>query len=284
MKPVKTCFARFFLALTLAVGMASVPASAEAAPTSCPRVMFLGLHGLNEGGRGAGHGRGGDTPDLDHWGAPVDSTWRWFVDHYGKNPSPAEVQGKAVPYGRLNVSLSNPVDAANIFLIQARTELAVITLKKQIIALRALCQTTTAIVLAGYSQGAWVVDKAVRQLGTSKDINERLALRSVIGVFLMGDPAWPPTQVGAETRAGMATWLDRGYKDKDDYLNNELSTDEFQSICLGLGNGQIDPVCMGLKSGNRWPDDIGVHLVYIENGVTRRGGDFLYSLTLPGGR
>jgi hypothetical protein len=280
MKSVKTRFARFFLALALSAGMAGVPASAEAAPPSCPRVMFLGLHGLNEGGRGAGHGRGGDTPDLDHWGVPVDSTWRWFVDHYGNNPSPAEVQGKAVPYARLNVSLWNPVEAANVLLIQARTEVAVIRLKEQIIAFRALCQTTTAIVLAGYSQGAWVVDKAVRLLGTSKDINERLALRSVVGVFLMGDPAWPHTQVGAETRAGMATWIGAGYPDKDrDYLKNELSTDEFQSICLGLSNGQIDPLCMGRQNDVlRWHDDIGVHGLYIETGVTRRGGDFLYSL------
>jgi hypothetical protein len=279
MKSVKTCFARFFLALTLAVGMASVPASAEAAPTSCPRVMFLGLHGLNEGGRGAGHGRGGDTPDLDHWGVPVDSTWRNFVAHYGNNPNPAEVQGKAVSYARLNVSLWNPVEVANVLLAPVRTDVAAARLKKQIIAFHTSCQTRTAIVLAGYSQGAWVVDKTVRLLGTSTDIKEREALRSVVGVFLMGDPAWPPTQVGTDTRAGIATWSGKGYKDEYDYLDNELSHNKFQSICLGLSNGKIDPVCMGRQNDVlRWHDDIGVHGIYIETGVTRRGGDFLYSL------
>lgn len=272
MKPVKTCFARFFLALTLAVGMASVPASAEAAPTSCPRVMFLGLHGLNEG-------RTGDAADQDHWGVPVHSTWLNFVAHYGKNPNPVEVQGKAVSYARLNVSLSNPVETANVLLIKIRTDVAADRLKKQIIAFRASCQTRTAIVLAGYSQGAWVVDKTVRLLGTSKDIKEREALRSVVGVFLMGDPAWPPTQVGTDTRAGIATWSGNGYKDKNDYLNNELSADEFQSICLGLSNGKIDPVCMGRQNDVlRWHNDIGVHGLYIETGVTTRGGDFLYPL------
>lgn len=272
MNSAKSCFARFSLALTLALGMVTMPASAEAYSLSCPRVVFLGLHGLNEGSSGG-------FPDKYHWGTMVDSTWLNFVAHYNNGkPEPTDVQAKSVSYPQLKVSLIDP--PTNMLLIDAKTHEAANVLKAQIKGFRNGCKTQTAIVLAGYSQGAWAVDRAVRLLGQSKDIKEREALRSVVGVFLMGDPAWPLTKIGKYPRAGIATWSNLGYWDKDrDYLNNELSNDEFQSICLGLSNGQIDPVCMGLKNNPIiWTRDIGVHGMYIETGGTRRGGDFLYPL------
>lgn len=274
MNSVRTRFARFSLALTLALGMVSMPSASEAAPPTCPRVVFLGLHGLNEGAAGG-------APDKNYWGTMVDSTWQNFKAHYNNGkPKPAELQAKSVSYPKLKVLLTEPLSYPNVLLISSKTDQAAAVLKAQIKDYRQHCGATTAIVLVGYSQGAWVVDRTVRLLGRSKDINERQALRSVVGVFLMGDPAWPLTKVGLLTRAGVATWFRLGYRDRDkDYLNNELSYDEFQSICLGLSSGRIDPVCMGLKSNvRRWNRDIGVHGMYVETGVTRRGGDFLYPL------
>lgn len=270
MNSVKTCFARFSLALALALGMVSMPASADSAPPPCPRVVFLGLHGLNEGATGG-------LPREKFWGRTVDSTWQLFARHYDPSgrPNPAEVQAKSVSYPRLTVSLTKP----NVGKIDTSTNQAAAVLKKQIKDFRRQCKAKTAIVLVGYSQGAWVVDRTVRLLGRSKDMTDLLALRSIVGVFLMGDPAWPLTATASGARAGMATWVNRGYWKERDYLNNALSKDEFQSVCLKLSDQRIDPICMGLfNEPIVWIRDLGIHYMYKDTGIPKRGADFLYPL------
>jgi hypothetical protein len=243
--------------------------------------VFLGLHGINEGAVGGV----GEVDKTKYWGETIQSVWINFAKHYSSNgrPDPAIVQAKSVSYPKLVVSLGDPRTWGNLGIIDGASDKAAGVLTAEIKYFRTKCGPDTALVLAGYSMGALAIDRAVRILGNSPDQSQRVALQSVVGVFLMGDPGWPPNPP-LWTRSGQATTIGKGYTSKDDYENNELSHNEFQSICLGLADarvhyrGRTDPICMNPINSGMWIRDIPLHFLYIDTGITQRGADFLFPL------
>jgi hypothetical protein len=253
---------RLLVAFALAFGTVGFhPTGLNPTPSACPRVEFLGLHGLNEGASGG-------LPNADHWGPTIQDVWANFR-------TSGVVEAHAVDYPRLTVSDN---DLLGSFQILPAADHAAKVLKNQILSIRYYCASTR-IVIAGFSQGAWSVDRAIRELGTSPNLFERLALRSVAGIFLMGDPAWP-FDAPVKDRAGLATLHHLGYMTKKDYLNNEVSQNRFQSICLALSDGRFDPICMSHKHETRqmWKREKPVHYLYPTYAVTKRGADFLAGL------
>jgi hypothetical protein len=261
MNLIKTRIARLSAAFVLALGMVSVPASAQAAPHPCPRVEFLGLHGLNEGDVGT-------FPKEEYWGKTIQSVWDNFEPHFTSIPAHAT----AISYPRF---ILTPAKFYNVARVETSADFAAAVLQAAILNLQG---RNYCIVIAGYSQGAWAVDKAIRSLGGSTDQTERLALHNVVGIFLMGDPAWP-AQDSYPDRMGLATRFQRGYGSMTEYLNNEMSNDAFASICATYGDGGSDPVCMSSTADildNRvWQRDIPLHDTYRTSVATKGGADFL---------
>jgi hypothetical protein len=262
----KTRFARLSAALVLALGMIGVPASAQGAPPDCPPVEFLGLHGLNQGAEGG-------AADANYWGPEIDNVWKNFKTNFSADA----VLPKSVSYPKLTVLLENPLSYPNVFLMNGAADEAASVLTLDILDVRYRCGNTTNIVLAGYSQGALAVDRAVRTLGKSGNPFDQLALQNVAGVFLMGDPGWPFGEPYTK-RAGVATAVGLGYFNKTDYLNNYLPTSEFRSICLAFSGGRTDPLCLTTNNALIWGRDFQLHGQYIATGVTKNGADFLVPL------
>jgi hypothetical protein len=263
----KTRFARLSAALVLALGMTGVPASAQGAPPDCPPVEFLGLHGLNQGAEGG-------AADANYWGPEVDNVWKNFKTNFSADA----VLPKSVSYPKLTVLLEKPPTLGNILLLDGAANVAASALVIDIQNVWSRCGNTTNIVLAGYSQGALAIDRAVRTLGTSSSTFDRLALLNVGGVFLMGDPGWPYGSPPYPDRAGVATVVGKGYNSKIDYLVNYLLANEFRSICLGFSGGLTDPLCMAPSDPQIWLRNLPVHGQYIAAGVTKNGADFLVPL------
>jgi hypothetical protein len=253
----KSHFARICVAFVLALGTVGVPSSAQAAHP-CPRgVEFLGLHGLNEGAVGG-------FPEEEFWGKTINSVWLNLGPQFH-----SQVHATAVGYPKLIVSEKEPYHIPDIY---PAAKNAAQVLQRHIIGLRG---GNYCILIAGFSQGAWSVDMALRNLGRSSNPTERQSLRSIVGVFLMGDPAFPfddshPDRAGLATRAGL------GYKSRAEYQDNDISKDKFASICLGLSNGQTDPVCMASEDARTWLRDKQVHYSYPDYGGTKIGADFLF--------
>lgn len=253
----KNRFARLSVAFVLALGTLGVPSSAQAAPP-CPRgVEFLGLHGLNEGAVGG-------FPKEEFWGKTINSVWENLRPQFH-----SQVHATAVGYPKLEVSEKEPYHIPDIY---PAAKNAAGVLQRHIMGLRG---GNYCILIAGFSQGAWSVDMALRNLGRSSDPAERQSLRSIVGIFLMGDPAFP-FEDSHPDRAGMATRAGVGYKSRDEYLNNEISKDKFASICLGLSDGRVDPICMTNGNPKIWLRDRPVHYSYPAYGGTKIGADFLF--------
>jgi Cutinase len=260
------------ISLLLVAGVLGLPEVAQAAPSPCPEVEFLGMHGVNEGAEGG-------TPDSGHWGATIDDLYSKFKKEI---PASTTLTAEAVSYPKFVIDPNFPW---NIGYIKGSTDNAASVLENEIFDFAIHC-TSTRIIIAGYSQGAWAVDIALRALGKSPSQIIRFALRSVAGVFLMGDPAWP-YRTETPDRAGLATRAGLGYKTEGDYLNNELSINRFGSMCLSFSDGTFDPICMSSAADLNptdhtvWNRDRPVHGKYPSSGGTQIGADFLAKLALP---
>ena len=97
------------------------------------------------------------------------------------------------------------------------------------------CGTATHFVLAGYSQGAWAVHKALYAI-------DRATRRMISAVVLFGDPEFEPAQMinrGIQkglTNSGLATLIDAGHADVPASLRTNTA-----SYCL-----PHDPICQGV--------------------------------------
>lgn len=234
------------------------PGHAQAA-SDCSDVTFLGLHGLGEGSENG-------TPRSSDWGSTIDGIWTRF------HKQVPDAEAKSVEYPRTNATWEN------VGKFQPATQTAATQLAVQIISLRYTCADTK-IVIAGYSQGAWAVDMALRHLADSPYEFNRLALTNVVGVYLDGDPARPYQG----ERAGLATRANMGYATVADYVRNGLPDGRFLSDCVSYGDGRFDPICLASAEdvATIYPErdpykrNLTVHFEYVANGAAQRGADFL---------
>ena len=67
----------------------------------------------------------------------------------------------------------------------------------------AACRNTL-FLLAGYSQGAWIIDYVLHYLKDEGSLGTDI-LANIKGVFLMGDPAWPKT-IQTPKLEGVVDW------------------------------------------------------------------------------
>lgn len=240
-------------------------------PADCPRVLFLGAHGINEGAEGG-------VAEKEYWGETIESVWSTFEE---------KVEGEraeAGDYPRYDVDLQSLIDRGSldalpaILGLEAAANESAEVLQTQVIDQFVQCGTRTRIVLAGFSLGGWAVDKALRSLsGSPAGVD---ALAAVAGAGVMGDPAFPPHFCDiSPCRQGAATWVGRGYATDAIYFDNGLA-DRFRSMCLSYAENERDPIC-GSRANpliDLGPRGIEVHNEYDESGGTVLMGDFLAGL------
>ena len=263
-------------ALSLAAfAVPAIASAAKAGVTPCQRAIFFGAHGLGEGAAGT-------APGTAHWGSRVELVFRQFQWSLmaAHKPLPEDV---SVNYPQVNI---DPKATAWRQFFQANTARNVANsgsgqLVKQLQAEHKACPSQ-AFVISGYSQGAWVVDKALHNLySTSKNqslgAEARAILHQIKFVFLMGDPAFPP-DAAPNGGYGIATGLDFGYS-KADYNNNGLSQGAFMSECL-----TGDPICNTIHGISDISDtSLNVHKFGYEhkNVICDTGGGNLDNLSYP---
>jgi hypothetical protein len=224
--------------LSMTVAAVGPSSAATTAQASCPSVLFLGAHGVGEGG--------GSGPLLsDEWGNTIQAVWyRLSLNGVGAVPEAVGYPRVPVPdnlTGRLNLAW------------WVTTELAPSSITGNLSLINDMTNTYSAcpktlFLLAGYSQGAWIIDYVLHYFNTVKGHGTapKKILANVKGVFLMGDPAWPkttqtPTLEGVVNyEASVVTPLlpNSVYPTSQDYLANGLPTADFWSICAGG-----DPIC-----------------------------------------
>jgi hypothetical protein len=213
------------LAATLLPLGVAVPASASTvrhADAACPGSMFFGAHGVNEGS-------GGTAARKNYWGPEMDQVWQGF--HREQLNSTAA----SVNYPRVTLG---PTAPRIVLLWGAGSQIVPITiqgvrsLESQLKAEAAACPGTL-LVLAGFSQGAWVIDGTLHKLHR----DDPALLRNIAGVYLMGDPAWPKT-AQTPSEFGIAVHFLQGYPTANDYFNNGIPRNSFLSLCIG-----DDPIC-----------------------------------------
>jgi hypothetical protein len=225
--------------------MGSPVANAAPQATACPAILFLGAHGVDEGSPS-----GGSQPVIADWGPEVQTVW----DAFSANGVDATAEAVNFPEVKVHLptslgGLGFPAGAGalvtfgkQVLSIKPATNAAAEGLADQLWNAYFDCGASTSFVLAGYSQGAWVIDMALRQLVAAGTAGKAV-LADTKGVFLMGDPAWPPTSQDPN-REGIATWFSQGYGSAQSYLANGVSN--FRSMCVSYPGGHFDPICLGL--------------------------------------
>jgi hypothetical protein len=267
----------------MTLGMVARPVGAsttEPAKSTCPLNMFFGAHGVNEGEPGtASRGRRGPAPggvgttgDEKHWGPEINEVWTRF--HNEQLNSTAQsvdyrnvtIDPSASFWARLWVSDSKILPVTNY---------GVKSLERQLKAAASTCPNSL-FVLAGFSQGAWVIDQALRDLHS----NDPVIFIQIAGAFLMGDPAWPKTtQTPKEYGVATHIYPVEGYGSVSDYFNNGLAKDNFESWCIA-----DDPICHYDGSDEDYKSRVHIHMQdYLKNMPGQKytyaeyGGDFLAS-------
>ena len=262
------------LVATLLSAMFLIPSSmAAVAQASCSPVLFLGAHGVGEGASGT-------TPNSAHWGGTVQQVWNTFYQNgvdavaeavsYPKVPAPTNLTGKTALEKWVIGSLAPSSITGNQSLINDLTNTY------------SACPTTL-FVLAGYSQGAWIIDYVLHYLNTVKGhgTEPKKILANVKGVFLMGDPAWPKTTQTPKLE-GVVNYYASSvapvapnsvYPTEKAYVANGLPIADFWSICAGG-----DPICLYDGSQSDLEKNIGIHEHAYSSGspsVADDGGNWL---------
>ena len=264
--------AKFISALAvLGMAMFSVPASASAAKADigpCQRAAFFGAHGVNEGAAGT-------TTGTDHWGTAVELVFKqlqWSLDA-AHEPLP---EAESVSYPRVTI---DPKSWQQDF--QAATAWVVANygsgqLVKQLKAEHEACPDQ-AFVISGYSQGAWVVDKALHTLHSTSRAEDLAILHQIKYVFVMGDPAFPAEPSEPNGGEGIATRYDHGYS-WDDYYANGLPRGVFVSMSF-----KADPICDNTGGSDINDTSLEVHAsgYFTTPVICDTGGGDLDNLTYP---
>jgi hypothetical protein len=159
-----------------ALGAGRHAAFAASAVSNCPNVLFLGARGSGEDGPGTPGWKPAKTPGDPHGlGAEVNDAYQLLRSDL---PADRVVDVRSVQYAANNVSRILEGDPWNYFQHLAQgVSWTLSTLKKQ----AAACPGQE-IVLAGYSQGAMVMHRVLRQLQTWPQVRDR-----VVSAVLIGD-------------------------------------------------------------------------------------------------
>lgn len=204
----------------------TIPFTVTSAPTpSCPSLVFLGAHGVNEG-------------SSSNWGPNIQAVWAAF------NKQVPKALGKPVPYGVVPLDWLHFSTVGQALALQKQAKADAQVLETQMYNQFTTCGTRTRFVLAGYSFGAWVVDLTLR--GLNSTVAGKLILAQIAGAVVMGDPTYPVLDcktvgIYQHCREGVATYFGAGYPKTSQYLSNGLSN--FTAYCLSYSDTRLDPVC-----------------------------------------
>lgn len=263
--------------LSLALLDSPAASASTAAQATCPTILFLGAHGLGEGSSS-----GGTQANTATWGPEMESVWTAF------NNNGVDATPEAVNFPKTEVDLPSPWGNGlptgpsplttlldQILSIKSATSAGAQSLVSQMWDTYLDCGSSTLFVLSGYSQGAWLIDMALRQLAADGPVGQA-ALANVRAVYLIGDPAWPPTTANPG-REGLATWGGAGYSSSQSYLANGVS--HFRSICVSYAGGRFDPICLGLNplTPQAWTSfaaNICLHFGYQSSSYTCQGATY----------
>ncbi|MGW7054531.1 cutinase family protein [Streptomyces sp. NPDC054888] len=185
----------------LLVSHSAVPATGAqpAAAARCP-VRFLGVHGLDE----------------DHKSPTINATWKAFQSAVTAKALPAKRDEIIFPrVGRNSFLTRNSVVG-----IEPDVDAGVVAIQRAMDRAVRDCSSTK-FVLAGYSLGAWVVDKFFATNPHRRQL--------VLAAQLYGDPQWNTPGRGK----GLAVLLNRGLRQP-----YPPSADKVQSMC-----NDRDPIC-----------------------------------------
>jgi hypothetical protein len=217
----------------------------------CP-VVFIGAHGLNE----------------DWKSRTIEKTWKSFNAAPRRNASNLKMVSLRYPKMTVSQFFRNEVVGSQAV---SATAVGVGFLNKEIRTARVSCSSTR-FVLAGYSEGAWIIDRYLRQ-------NHDYKLRNVIAsVVLYGDP-----QADGPNGQGLARRYGHGVSSP--YIPSELS-DRVRTFCYDR-----DPICGKGYESRSAEAQMAVaiacsnancpHFWYETRGATEQGGRFLASKAFP---
>jgi hypothetical protein len=234
-RPIRIAVALAAILAPLSLTLMVPPPAMAASTATCTQVYFYGVHGLNEGSSGK-------TPGTPHWGMQVNAVWNAFVS----NLDPGAATALSANYPESVVDLPKPWGPGlpkgpspwttlfnQILSLPSATNSGAAVLATQMWDRYFTCPDAS-LVVAGYSQGAWVIDKALRMLSADGPAGKAV-LGNVKGVFLLGDPAWANS---TPHQQGIASKFGKGYGSAAAYLANGIPKSRFFSICAAA-----DPIC-----------------------------------------
>ncbi|MFI1507590.1 cutinase family protein [Streptomyces sp. NPDC020597] len=266
--------ASYFGTAVLFCGIAAPQSTAivyQPIPEHCRDFYFFGGHGLGEGGAG-------------DWGSTVQDIYNNYVKSINDADPDVSVDGEAIAYPRTEFPGFGPVEYAKEALKKERPEVAAgaDALKKQLTSRISACQGVEHYVLAGFSQGAWVIHQYLKNV--PKEMLDKIS-----GVAVLGDPQF--------TGSGIISKLLPNYAIHP-YFPPGV---RHQSLCLSYdllraGRAVNDPICRfsytdftrGDKSDRKYCelaakgliDTIWCpHLRYVQTGGTKRVAEFLVSVS-----
>ncbi|MFE0358858.1 cutinase family protein [Streptomyces nigra] len=259
-----------FGALVLCFGIATHQATAstrQPIPEHCRDLYFFGGHGLGEGGAG-------------DWGNTVQDVYNNYVKGISGADPDVSVDGEAIAYPRTEFPKFGPAEYVKERFKGERPEVVAgaAALKRQLASRISDCRGTEHYVLAGFSQGAWVIHQYLKS--APKEVLDKIS-----GVAVLGDPQFKKT--------GIIPKLLPNY-----VINPYFPPGvRHQSLCLSYdlpraGRAVNDPICRfslvdftrGDESDLRncelaakgLIDTIWCpHLRYVQSGGTKRLADFL---------
>ncbi|MER6957417.1 cutinase family protein [Streptomyces sp. NPDC000618] len=240
-----------FIAAGATPGTASqAPLSQRQAPERCP-MHFIGVHGMDETG---------DDSET------IKATWDKFRD-LSPEPKPASYFAtyRSIHKDDLNSTRAAISKWSGIY--KASTLEGVTEIGLNVAETLRRCPSTH-FVLAGYSQGAWVVDEYLRQSHTP--------LGLIDGVALYGDPQWDHGAKGKGlARRLTKPQLSGDYPDPPNYQGHILTLCANKDPICGEGYGDLG-VGVQLIDASNCKKPKCPHLTYAPT-ATNRGAEFLAS-------
>jgi hypothetical protein len=278
------------LVAALVGGMAGRPVKAQAAE-GCADVLFIGVHGVGEDPSSANH----------NMGPTIHKVFNDFESKVRAQYPDANVGGFGVKYPKISL-LQLLSQKALGGLVGDNVADGVAALKQEVTIQTHVCPGFP-IVLAGYSEGAWVIDQFLH------DNSDLVSVSAITAVALFGDPQFDHSASdiirGAVNGDGVARdfslVLSAGKNSVivhpyaiNPYLPSELK-DRAASWCLAQPQDKKlvhDPVCNWKLYNRAKNETVGTcikastcpHYDYGEAGYLTAGADFLISKLPPLGQ
>ncbi|WP_158973322.1 cutinase family protein [Streptomyces griseus] len=266
-----TCFGAAILFFGMATPQATVNARQQI-PEDCRDFYFLGGHGLGEGG-------------IANWGSTVQGVYENYVKEMNNADPDVSIDSEAIEYPRTEFPEFGPKGLLREWIASERDEVVegAIALNKQITDRIGHCRGRERYILAGFSQGAWVIHRFLKDAPQS-------IVDKISGVAVLGDPQY--------ARTGIIPKVFPGYEIKP-YFPPGI---RYQSLCLSYdlpaaGRAVNDPICRFSRRDFLTRGDESdlknceaaakgaintvwcPHLRYVQTGGTKRIADFLVSVS-----